>query len=272
MSFITRSYADGLDLTEAMLDSICDGVETKLETTKLNDDNLQNAGITGSTKLVDGSVTAVKLATDAVTTVKIQDDAVTKAKIAADLAGSGLAQNVDGSLEVTVDASTIEINADTLRVKDSGITTAKINAAAVTRAKLAAVGQQTSSGTSGQTVTSTSLTDLSNGSVSLTTTGRPVFIGLVSRTPATNAYIQNSGSTSPTCYVAFLRDGTVVYQQEMTVSATGASAVVTRLPISCFWTIDTPAAGTYTYKCQLKTETSEQIDISNVSLIAYEIA
>jgi hypothetical protein len=74
---------------------------------------------------------------DSVTTAMIQDDAVDKDKIAADVAGDGLAQNVDGSLEVTVDDSTIEIDTGVLGVKDDGITTDKILDAAVTAAKLA---------------------------------------------------------------------------------------------------------------------------------------
>lgn len=102
-------------------------------------------------------VDTAQLAASAVETAKINDDAVDKDKIAADVAGNGLAQNVDGSLEVTVDASTIEINADTLRVKavgilaahlgtdsvetlkikDLNVTTAKLNALAVTTAKIA---------------------------------------------------------------------------------------------------------------------------------------
>lgn len=74
--------------------------------------------------------------TSAVTTAKIADDAVDKTKIAADVAGAGLGQNVDGSLEVNADDSTIEINSDSLRVKDLGITTAKLAATSVTAAKL----------------------------------------------------------------------------------------------------------------------------------------
>jgi len=64
---------------------------------------------------------------DIIETRHILDDAVDKDKIAADVAGNGLGQNANGSLEVKVDSSTIEINSDTLRVKDLGITNAKIN-------------------------------------------------------------------------------------------------------------------------------------------------
>lgn len=78
----TRNYEDGEILTQADLDAFLDDIETFVNVTKLNDDNLQNNGITGSSKLVTGSVTAAKLATDSVTTAKIVDSNVTTAKIA----------------------------------------------------------------------------------------------------------------------------------------------------------------------------------------------
>jgi len=73
----------------------------------------------------------------AVTTAKIAADAVTAAKIAAAVAGNGLAGGGGSALSVNVDASTIEINADTLRVKDLGITSGKLGADAVIAGKIA---------------------------------------------------------------------------------------------------------------------------------------
>jgi len=61
-----------------------------------------------------------------VATAGIADDAVTAAKIASSVAGSGLAGGAGTALSVNVDDSTIEINSDTLRVKDGGVTSAKI--------------------------------------------------------------------------------------------------------------------------------------------------
>lgn len=77
----TRSYEDGEVLVEADLDAFLDDIETFINTTKFNDDNIQNSGITGSTKLLNASVTESKLAANAVTTLKIADSAVTTAKI-----------------------------------------------------------------------------------------------------------------------------------------------------------------------------------------------
>jgi hypothetical protein len=71
-----------------------------------------------------------------VTASEIANDAVDKDKINADVAGSGLGQNADGSLEVKVDDSTVEIYNDALRVKASGITANEIANDAVGKAEL----------------------------------------------------------------------------------------------------------------------------------------
>jgi len=61
-----------------------------------------------------------------ISTGGLADDAVDKDKIAADVAGDALGQNVDGSLEVKTDDSTIEKSGDAIQVKDNGITGDKI--------------------------------------------------------------------------------------------------------------------------------------------------
>lgn len=79
---ITKQWANGSILLEADLDFIKSDIETFLNTTKINDDNIQTSGITASTKLADTSITAAKLGTSCVETAKINDSAVTTAKIA----------------------------------------------------------------------------------------------------------------------------------------------------------------------------------------------
>lgn len=79
---VTKSYSDGAVLNASDLDDIISSIETLINTTGLDDDNIQNSGITASTKLVDGSISAAKIATSAVTTAKINDAAVTTDKIA----------------------------------------------------------------------------------------------------------------------------------------------------------------------------------------------
>jgi len=92
---------------------------------------------TGNTLDVNVDATTIEISTDTlrikdggISTAKLANDSVDKDKINADVAGAGLGQNVDGSLEVKVDASTIEINSDTLRVKAGGITNNEVSATA----------------------------------------------------------------------------------------------------------------------------------------------
>ena len=110
------------------------------------------AGGAGSALSVNVDGTGIEIVADTlqlkdsgVVTAKIADAAVTADKIAAAVAGTGLtggagtALNVIGGdgitanandIAVNVDASTIEINSDILRVKDGGITLAKLASAA----------------------------------------------------------------------------------------------------------------------------------------------
>jgi hypothetical protein len=99
-------------------------------TAKLADD----AVLSG--KIMDGEVKTVDVADQNITTAKVADDAVDKDKVNADVAGLGLGQNADGSLETNIDNSTIEISADTLQVKDLGIVTAKLADDAVLSGKI----------------------------------------------------------------------------------------------------------------------------------------
>lgn len=77
-----------------------------------------SAAIAYSKLALSNSIVAGDLTSGSVTNAKIADDAVSKEKIAADVAGNGLGQNVDGSLEVNV-GDGLEIVSDTVRVKVS---------------------------------------------------------------------------------------------------------------------------------------------------------
>lgn len=79
---VTKSYSDGAVLNASDLDDIITSIETLINTTGLDDDNIQNSGITASSKLIDGTISAAKIATSAVTTAKINDAAVTTDKLA----------------------------------------------------------------------------------------------------------------------------------------------------------------------------------------------
>jgi hypothetical protein len=117
----------------------------KISDANVTTDKLADSAVT-TAKISDANVTTDKLANSAVTTAKISDASVTNAKLENSsitvTAGAGLGDgglvSLGGSvsLSVNVDDSSIEINADALRIKDSGVTTAKINDGAVTTAKI----------------------------------------------------------------------------------------------------------------------------------------
>jgi len=122
-----------------------DGITSAMIGTNQVTGNEISAGGVGTANLADSSVSTAKLGASAVTEAKlaslsvsegkIQNNAITASKIASAVAGDGL--SVDASaMSVNVDDASIEINADSLRVKDLGISTAKIQANAITSAKI----------------------------------------------------------------------------------------------------------------------------------------
>ncbi len=80
----------------------------------------------GTLDIPDGSIATAKLA----------DAAVTAAKLAAAVAGDGLTGGAGSALAVNPDGTTLEINADAVRVKDAGISAAKLATDAVETLKI----------------------------------------------------------------------------------------------------------------------------------------
>jgi hypothetical protein len=92
-----------------------------------------NKVLVADSTVADGGVKWAQVTSDGIT-----DASITAAKIASAVAGSGLAGGAGTALSVNVDDSTIEISSDSLRVKDSGISTAKLADDSVTSPKIAA--------------------------------------------------------------------------------------------------------------------------------------
>jgi hypothetical protein len=87
---VTKDYLDGTDLFAADLDAIVDSLELFFNTTKVNDDNIQEGSITSgilgsaiiaTARIQDNAVTEDKIAVGAINTAKINDEAITAAKI-----------------------------------------------------------------------------------------------------------------------------------------------------------------------------------------------
>ncbi|NIO44978.1 MAG: hypothetical protein GTN36_05505 [Candidatus Aenigmarchaeota archaeon] len=236
---ITKSYTDGDVLLEADLDNIRNDVETFLNTTKLNDDNIKTGGI-GTTSIADDAVTTVKILDANITTAKIADANVTTVKV-------------------------LDSNITTAKIADANVTTAKIADNNVTRAKLEAVGVQNSNSSGSFSTTSTSFVDITNLSVTITTSGRPVIIGLKSFDTNESRVVCN-GSTSPSGTIQLLQDSTTIGTYRY-----GSDATEVLQPANIYH-IDEPTAGTYTYKFQAKISTGgTTFSVLNYKMFAYEL-
>lgn len=144
----------------------------------------------------------------------------------------------------------------------NAVTTAKINANAVTRAKLEAVGQQISTLDSGTFSHNTSTPiDVTNLSVLITTTGRPVVLFLQSG--GSLASIEVNGATGQGTLL-FKRDSTTI--ANYLLNSTSASQIFA----ATFVHLDIPAAGTYTYKVQASAPTGT-IFVNEYKLVAFEL-
>lgn len=123
LQFVSNQLA--LEIDGSTLSKSASGI--KVADLGIADAQISNSAAIAYSKLaLSNSIVAGDLTSNSVTTAKINNDAVDKDKINADVAGNGLGQNVDGSLEVNVDDSSIEINTDALRVKALGITNAML--------------------------------------------------------------------------------------------------------------------------------------------------
>ena len=89
------------------------------------------ASVVDSSALGSNAVTSSKINSGAVTLAKLASASVDENKLASSVAGNGLAGGAGSALSVSVDDSTIEINADSLRLKDAGITNAKLGGSSV---------------------------------------------------------------------------------------------------------------------------------------------
>ncbi len=250
---ITKNYSDGATLTEAHLDTALEGIETFVNTTKLDSDNIQDGALDADT-LASNAVTTAKINASAVTTAKIADAAVTGAKLAAAI----------------VDDSTIQIASNVIKIKDAGVTQAKM-AVRATGTSVAAGGVAFSTSSGSFSTASTTAVDVTNLSVTIVTTGRPVFLGLTNDTSSLSRIVVEDGNSGVTADLMIVRDSTTIFKTRLNSNPTAASANLLELPPGIVFTIDAPSSGTYTYKIQALTGSGDQLDISNVKLVAYEL-
>jgi len=245
---IPNTFSSGQVAASASVNANFNAVATLLNSTLIDSTNIQTGGISTANlaasavttaKILDANVTAAKLASDSVTTIKILDSNVTAAKLASD-----------------------------------SVTTVKILDGNVTQAKRVALGQQKSSTTINFSTSSTSATDVTNATITITTTGRPVFIGLQS-IPGSESYIgQSSAAINSSSTYYFIRGATEISRVFLlhSFNASGGSYAEGRIPPGSVWYVDVVAAGTYTYKVQMSVGSGATTGgVTNCQLIAFEL-
>lgn len=167
--------------------------------------------------------------------------------------------NIGASLNV--DNSTLQISSNVISVKNSGITPQKLANLIYTLS--GSSGNFTSPGTTNPPVFDT----IPNLSVTITTTGRPVFLQLQSDGSGQQSYI---AAISPNAsIVRITRDGTEIATMDVIASGnlTGQS-----YPPSVVSFIDTGAtAATHTYLAQYSDNPGATIQVQFTRLIAYQL-
>ncbi len=172
------------------------------------------------------------------------------------------------------------VQISTAGIADAAITTVKILDANITKAKLAALGQQLSSSSGAFSMSSTTLADVTNLSVSITTTGRPVCIKVISDASANASSLQIVsvvGANGVTEGIAAIFRDAVKIANVFLGRGDDPVPIVARVsyPVSSLETVDIVAAGTYTYKVQVAlaggSPALSQMQVNYAKLIAFEL-
>lgn len=120
-------------------------------------------------------------------------------------------------------------------------------------------------------VTSSDFADITNLSVTLTTSGRPVLVMLIpdGTNGATNSYTNYSGfrqNSLNTAAIRIYRDSTVLSQ-----AFVGGQDGVPDVKSGPCYALDFPSAGTYVYKAQLGGNSAGTVYAYNMKLAAFEL-
>jgi hypothetical protein len=115
--------------------------------------------------------------------------------------------------------------------------------------------------------------DITNLSVTISTSGRPVKVMLVPDGSVNNSYYgaNASGSGDIGSLILLYRDATVIGRFLNEYDSVNGESNAKYLPVSTIQTVDPVAAGTYTYKAVASNVASVTQYVSYAKLLAYEI-
>ncbi len=146
------------------------------------------------------------------------------------------------------------------------------------RQSLPSVGQQISSSCgSGYSNATNVPTDVTNLSVTITTTGRPVILGLIADGDVANdaqiLFSNGASGTTANGSILFLRGATIISRNGTQVGVSGGTTESIVYPPGSFYMVDVPGAGTYTYKVQAQTNggLTQNVAVNYVKFFAFEL-
>ena len=217
------------------------------------------SGSVSAEQMALASITGAQLAPNSVSTVQISDGTITASKMAANSIGAASLQ--DGSL-----------------------THAKWGSRQVgTNVPIGGVAISASSGVfSTNLTTSATPVDVPHLSVKIASTGRPVYVGLISDgtlstsagSPGHAGTISAFGGSSfggGEIELILARGAIVISSERLVISQGQAINTSIYLPCSVVHCLDTPPAGTHNYKFQLRSLNGHIATVYRVKLVAYEL-
>jgi hypothetical protein len=176
-----------------------------------------------------------------------------------------------------VDNSTIEVNSNTLRLKDLGVSTSKIADGAITSPKVVGLNYQITAALSPTFITSTTYVDVTGAVVTITTSGRPVVVTFQPDSAVGSlTVVCISSQTVAQGFMRLLRDtgsGYVAVAEWEIIQVNSVSGSTSLgFPGSAVEFIDlTVPAGTVSYKMEYRVGgTNMRFFVSALRFMAYE--
>lgn len=167
------------------------------------------------------------------------------------------------------------LGVQTADIADGSVTQAKL-AARATGTSVAAGGFAQSSSCNTFSTSSNSLVAITNLSVTIVGTGRPIFVGLMADGASGTGFIKVARTATSAEGIIYLSSsgsittGTLIY--DLKTLATGATAVEIDVPASsCYGIFIASAAGSYTFTASAQSVSSSTLTVNGAVLVAYEI-
>lgn len=180
------------------------------------------------------------------------------------------------SAAANVDNVSLQFSGTVLSIKNLGVAQAQSAIRPGPSTSSSTLGTYVRSSSSGsQTTVSTSFVTVTNLSVSLTTNGNPVFVGILPDTTGSLCTLGATGTSGTTIVGAqleILNGLTAIASTQVFERIQSSTGVITiNTPLS-FFTYDFPSAGSHTYSVNFSSSSSSSTaSISNAVLVVYEI-